>query len=158
MRAGDRLQPITVYKLRRVYYVVDGRHRVGAARRLGWETIDATATVFVPSGDLDEALLFHQQQAFEAYTDLLLVEASRLGTYPALLAEIESYRQDCVNAGEIHLRLQEASMRWYYRCFLPAITLIRGSSARQFAPSLCSADILAHLLSEERRAATAPRQ
>lgn len=156
MRAGDDLQPITVYKLRRVYYVVDGRHRVGAAKHLGWDTLEANVTVFLPSGDRDELSLFRERRAFEATTELLLVEAARPGTYPALRADIDRHWTQWTGAGKPLLSLTEASLRWYYRRFLPALELIRASSVRGLAPTLCSADILAVLLCAAQHGAAAP--
>src|ERR687886_2350641 len=41
MRAGQALPPIEVYALGEEYYVVDGHHRVAAARALGYLYLDA---------------------------------------------------------------------------------------------------------------------
>jgi len=49
MERGDILPPIEVYELDQKYFVVDGHHRVGAAKKLGQEFMDAEVTSFVPT-------------------------------------------------------------------------------------------------------------
>lgn len=49
MAAGESLPPIELHKLGRSYYVVDGHHRVAAARLLGQLDIDATVVELVPA-------------------------------------------------------------------------------------------------------------
>ena len=47
MRTDVPLPPIEVYALRDAYYVVDGHHRVAAARALGYLYLDALVHEFV---------------------------------------------------------------------------------------------------------------
>src|SRR5262245_32387023 len=47
MRSGAALPAVELYKLGSGYYVVDGNHRVAAARELGQAEIDADVTEFV---------------------------------------------------------------------------------------------------------------
>lgn len=46
MQDGAALPPIELYKLDDRYYVVDGHHRVAAARSLGQRFMDAVVTEF----------------------------------------------------------------------------------------------------------------
>jgi hypothetical protein len=48
LRRGLTLPPITVYLLDSAYYVLDGHHRVAAARALGQVVIDAEVTEYRP--------------------------------------------------------------------------------------------------------------
>jgi hypothetical protein len=48
MDAGTEMPPIEVYKLGFGYYVVDGHHRVAAARRAGQLALDAVVTEYLP--------------------------------------------------------------------------------------------------------------
>ncbi|MCK9221586.1 MAG: ParB/Srx family N-terminal domain-containing protein [Limnochordia bacterium] len=50
MERGEPFAAIKVYELNGKYYVLDGHHRVGAAKKLGQEFLDADITQFIPSG------------------------------------------------------------------------------------------------------------
>jgi ParB-like chromosome segregation protein Spo0J len=46
---GQSLPPIDVYKLHDRYYVLDGNHRVAAARKVGLASLDAVVTAYRPA-------------------------------------------------------------------------------------------------------------
>lgn len=48
MRRGHNFDPVELYALNGAYYIVDGNHRVAAARSLGQLAIDAVVTEFRP--------------------------------------------------------------------------------------------------------------
>jgi hypothetical protein len=48
MRRGHSFDPVELYVLDGAYYIVDGNHRVSAARSLGQVEIDALVTEFRP--------------------------------------------------------------------------------------------------------------
>jgi len=50
MERGDCLPAIDLYKLGTSYYVLDGHHRVAAARLIGQVELDARVVEFVPLG------------------------------------------------------------------------------------------------------------
>ena len=49
---GSTLPPVSLYKVRDKYYVVDGNHRVAAAKEVGQAFIDAEVVEFFPPPDL----------------------------------------------------------------------------------------------------------
>ncbi|NLJ87027.1 MAG: ParB N-terminal domain-containing protein [Firmicutes bacterium] len=49
MARGEILPPIEVYELDNRYFVVDGHHRVRAAKRIGQEFMDADVTRLIPA-------------------------------------------------------------------------------------------------------------
>jgi uncharacterized ParB-like nuclease family protein len=150
MRAGDALPPIELYKLRRWYYVLDGHHRVGAARRLGVETLEAEVTLFVPSGDPEAVRLFGERLAFERATNLRSIGGVRPATYRRLLTEVHAYRRQLEDERGEAVELQTAALLWYARVFLPAFAALRGSGIQQYFPTLRHADMLALLWAEQR--------
>src|SRR5439155_4110468 len=79
MRDGAALPPVELYKLGFGYYVLDGNHRVAAARELGQMEIDAEVSEFVPLGDLEAQRSFAERRAFERTTGLTRVEAEQPG-------------------------------------------------------------------------------
>lgn len=150
MRRGAAVPPIEVYKLRRDYYVLDGHHRVGAARKLGMREIEAEVTVFIPSGDPDEVRLYRERQAFERATGLMVIGAARPGTYRRLLTEVHAYRRRLAEEANAAVDLPLAANKWYAREFLPAFAAIRSGDLRRWFPDLRSADMLACLWEEQR--------
>lgn len=150
MRAGKALPPIELYKLGREYYVLDGHHRVGAARALGIEILDADVTLFIPSGDPDAVRLYHERMAFEQATGIKSIGAARPRTYRRLLTEVHEYRRKLADERGAAVDLQFAALQWYARVFLPAFAALRSSDVHQFVPSLRHADMLGCLFEEER--------
>lgn len=49
MARGEILPPIDVYELDDKYYVMDGHHRVRAAKKIGQEFMDANVTRLIPA-------------------------------------------------------------------------------------------------------------
>ncbi len=47
MERGEIVPPIEVYEMGEQYYVLDGHHRVGAAKKLGQDFLDANVTRIV---------------------------------------------------------------------------------------------------------------
>lgn len=150
MQAGEALPPIELYKLGRDYYVLDGHHRVGAARALGIETLDADVTLFIPSGDPDAVRLYHERLAFEQATGLLSIGAARARTYRRLLTEVHDYRRKLADEQCRPVDLHIAALQWYARVFLPAFAALRSSGVQGSFPSLRHADMLGCLFEEER--------
>src|SRR5207245_10573111 len=91
MRNGAALPPVELYKLGFGYYVLDGNHRIAAARELGQEEIDAEVTEFVPLGDLEAQRAFAERRAFERATGLTRVEAAHPDSYAHLQAIVDGY-------------------------------------------------------------------
>lgn len=152
MKADEQLPPIELYKLRRFYYVLDGHHRVGAARSLGIESLEADVTLFIPSRDSEAVRVFHERRAFELATGLQSIGAARVISYRRLLTEIHDYRRQLADEEGSAVDLQDAARLWYARLFVPAFSRLRGSHLQELYPSLRHADMLASLFEEERHA------
>jgi nucleotide-binding universal stress UspA family protein/ParB-like chromosome segregation protein Spo0J len=135
---GTPLPPVQLYRLGYGYYVVDGNHRVAAAKRLGMDEIDAEVSEFVPLADADAQQVFAERRAFEQATGLVRVEAAR----PGSLARIEAaIRQSA--AGEQDLGL--VARRWYARTYRPLVRRIRRLGLAALFPGERSADLVARL-------------
>jgi uncharacterized ParB-like nuclease family protein len=49
MQGGVSLPPVKLYQIKNEYYVLDGNHRVSAAKKLGYKHIEARIVEFLPS-------------------------------------------------------------------------------------------------------------
>jgi nucleotide-binding universal stress UspA family protein len=138
LEAGTPLPPVQLYKLGYGYYVLDGNHRVAAAKRLGMEEIDAEVTEFVSLTDADAQRVFAERRAFEQATGLVHVEAARPGSLSRIEAAI---RQSAAGGEELGL----AARRWYARTYRPLVRRIRRRGLAAHFPGERSADLVARL-------------
>jgi nucleotide-binding universal stress UspA family protein len=148
MERGEALPPVQLYKLGYGYYVLDGNHRVAAARRLGQMEIDAVVTEFIPLGDSERAQVFQERQAFERATGLTRVGASRPGHYPRLEALVREYAAQesaALQETPVAPTFQEMARRWYTEFFVPMARRIRALGLARYFPGERTADILVHV-------------
>jgi nucleotide-binding universal stress UspA family protein len=112
---GVSLPPIVLYKLGYGYYVLDGNHRVAAAKELGQLEMDALVTEFVPLSDAQGQRVFSERRAFEQSTGLTRIGASGPGQYHHIEEMIRAYAAE---RGIDDLR--EAARRWEGEVYRPA--------------------------------------
>lgn len=148
MERGEPLPPVQLYKLGYGYYVLDGNHRVAAARQLGQMDIDAVVTEFIPLGDSERAQVFQERQAFERATGLTRVGASRPGHYPRLEALVREYAAQegaALQETPVVPTFREVARRWYTDFFAPMAQRIRALGLARCFPGERTADILVHV-------------
>ncbi len=140
LERGDALPPVELYKLGYGYYVLDGHHRVAAAKQLGQLWIDALVTEFVPVADAESQQLFAERRAFEQATGLTQIGLARPGNYARLEALIREYAQEHNLAD-----LREAAARWYAGVFRPLQVRLRALRLHLRYPGERSADVFVRL-------------
>src|SRR5579864_4341419 len=92
MQADVPLPPIELYALRGKYYVVDGHHRVAAARALGYLYLDALVHEFLLPATSDANRLHNERLHFERLTGLGEVVLTETGQYRKLLNQIREHQ------------------------------------------------------------------
>src|SRR5437870_1669285 len=137
MKNGAAFPPLELYKLGFGYYVLDGNHRVAAAREIGQMEIDAEVTEFVPLGDLEAQRAFAERRAFERATGLTRVEAAHPDSYAHLQAVVDGYGAE-QGLGD----RREAARRWYGDVWRPMARRIRQLGLTRRFPGDRSADIM----------------
>lgn len=150
LERGEVMPPIELYKLGYNYYVLDGNHRVAAARYINQKDIDAVVTEFLPVSNEEGATVFNERRDFERATGLTRIGASRVGHYPCLEAMVRAYAADPANkpSGYAAWRdgdLKEAARHWYYHVYEPVARAIRAARLSRCFPSERTADIFVHL-------------
>ncbi|HHV81739.1 MAG TPA: ParB/RepB/Spo0J family partition protein [bacterium] len=117
MEEGKILPPIEVYKIRDEYYVLDGHHRVAAAKELRQKFIDAHIFQAYPLRPRREDILYSYRESFREKTglDIPLTEPSG---YENFLSQIEDY------AKRNNVSFKEAVSGWYKE-FLEDCRLIK---------------------------------
>jgi nucleotide-binding universal stress UspA family protein len=141
LEAGAMLPPVSLYKLGYGYYVLDGHHRIAAARQLGQLDIDAQVTEFVPLGDAQAQRVLAERRAFEQATGLQRIGAAVPGHFPQLEALIRSY---ATAHGEADLR--EAAQQWEGAVYRPVAALVRARRLSQLFPGERTADLVVRVV------------
>jgi len=136
MESGVSLPPVVLYKLGYGYYVLDGNHRVAAAKQLGLPEIEADVTEFVPLADAQTKRVFAERRAFESTTGLTTIGAARPGSYNQIEDMIRAFAQT-----QPSLDLRDAAAVWHARIYLPAARVIRSLRLREHLPGYRTADI-----------------
>lgn len=149
LERGAVLPPVDLYKLGHDYYVLDGHHRVAAARATGQLETDAVVTEFLPVGDAAMQRLFLERRAFEDATGLTRIGVARPGHYARLRTMIERFaREQGIED------LKDAAARWYAQVYLPMAARLRAARLVHSFPGERSADLVVHVedLREEEEA------
>lgn len=147
MEEGKSLPPVALYKLGYGYYVLDGNHRVAAAKQLGQLEIEAIVTEFVSIGDPQAQRVFAERRAFEQATGLTRIGAVLPGQYPYLEDMIRTYAEE--NSLD---DLYQAAQRWESEVYRPVARRIRSLHLSQRFPGERTADVfvrVARLRAEE---------
>lgn len=138
---GTTLPPVSLYKVRDKYYVVDGNHRVAAAKEVGQTYIDAEVIEFFPPPDSEPNLLWRERSIFEHKTGLSGIELTELGAYDKLLMQIEQYREEESERLGMELTLQNAASSWEQEIYKPVCKLIREQGLLNEFPGRTEADL-----------------
>lgn len=131
------LPPIEVLQIGDAYFVIDGHHRVSAAREQGLASIEAQVAVLeikIPlSPDIqpDELALRAEYASFQKSTQLDRVrpnanlQVTILGATPALQAEI-ARMHEWIQANERpDAAMADAAAQWHDTVYLPAVDVVR---------------------------------
>lgn len=136
MERGISLPPVVLYKVGYGYYILDGNHRVAAAKQLGQLEIDALVTEFIPVSDAHAQRVFSERRAFEQATGLTRIGAGLPGHYPQLENMIQTFAEE---HGIEDLR--DAARRWETEIYRPAARFIHAARLTRQYPGERTADV-----------------
>jgi len=147
------LPPIEVYQIGQVYFVLDGHHRVSAARELGATHIQAyvtevhTKVPLSPDIQPDDLIYKAEYADFLKHTHLdklrpdVDLSVSAPGRYRILEDQIEMHRQLMSHQQERGISYEEAVSHWYDKVYLPVMGAIRTSGILQEFPGRTETDL-----------------
>jgi nucleotide-binding universal stress UspA family protein len=151
--AGEGLQPIEVYKVSEVYFVMDGNHRVSIARQEGWNTIEAhvievqTDIPLTQDVQPDELIIKAEYADFLAQTGLnktqehVDLKITIPGGYQKLLDEICVSRCQIEEESKKECTLQDAAENWYREIYLPFAEAVRERGMMRWFPNRTVTDL-----------------
>ena len=126
MRQGKALPPVKLYKIKDEYYVLDGNHRIAAAKEFGYSDIQAKIVEFIPSINTLENILYREKSEFMEKTGLThSIELTEVGQYPHLMEQIDAHKVYMETAERPGVTLAEAAEDWHRTIYLPLVEIIR---------------------------------
>lgn len=150
---GEGLQPVEVYKVSEVYFVIDGNHRVSIARQEGWKTIDAhvieiqTNIPLTPNVQPDELIVkaeyadFLEQTGLNRTPEPVDLRITIPGGYQKLLDEISVYRTQLEDEQHRNMSLQHSAEHWYSELYLPFAEAVRERGMMRWFPDRTITDL-----------------
>jgi len=148
MRFGKVLPPVKLYQIKDEYYVMDGNHRVAAAKQLKHDEILATILEFIPSIETLDNLLYKEMVLFCEETGLpRVIKLTEPGKYDQLLGQIRQHHHYLQGGASGDVSLFKAARDWYKTIYTPFCSIIkRGGLLKRF-PNRTLADLYCYISS-----------
>ncbi|MGD2026753.1 MAG: hypothetical protein PVI99_02970 [Anaerolineales bacterium] len=147
------LDPIEVYQVGDVYFVVDGNHRVSVARSLDAKSIQAyvkefrTGVAVNPNDDLVDVVLRVEYKELMEDTKLdeirpdVDIRVTLPGRYWEIMEHIEVHRYFMGLEQEREIPLEEAVASWVDKVYIPAVEAIREAEVLDDFPGRTETDL-----------------
>lgn len=146
MRRGDPLPPITLYQIRNDYYVIDGNHRVAAAKELGWSEIRAQVVELLSARNTMENLLYIERRIFYRMTGLTgKIDLTEVGKYKFLEKQIKKHQAYLEEVSGRECDFKKAAGDWYNTIFIPMTAIIASGGLDKYFPERTVSDLYAYI-------------
>jgi DNA-binding Lrp family transcriptional regulator len=146
LREGRRLPAVILYQIKDEYYVLDGNHRIAAAKELGHSEIAASIVEFIPSKDNLENILYQQRARFSETTGLpYAITLTEIGQYDYLLKQIARHREHLEQNGRPGITLEGAAADWYETIYRPLTAIIRKGELLKSFPDRTLDDLYTYI-------------
>ncbi len=146
IREGKPLPPVSLYKIKDEYYILDGNHRVAAAKEFGWTSIRAHILEFLPSKKTLENILYFEKHDFIEKTGLSHdIELTEVGQYSYLLKQIKEHKESLGKVKKTEVSLKDAAKDWYETIYRPFIQILERSHLKEAYPTRTISDFYAYI-------------
>lgn len=146
MQEGRPLPPISLYQIKESYYIVDGHHRVRAAKNLKQSHIQAKILELLPSGETVENRLYLEKINFRDKVGIpKLIDFTEPGQSEYLFEQINKHQQFLTEEKQADVELKEAGADWYRSIYLPLRTLIKNSGLLRSFPDRTMDDLYLYI-------------
>ena len=126
MRQGRVMPPVKLYQIKDEFYVLDGNHRIAAAKALGHDEIRAKIFEFIPTRNSLTNLIYRERAEFTEKTGLAHpIKLTESGQYANLLNQIEVHLKHLSEAQNKTITFKEAAADWYRTIYRPLLGIIR---------------------------------
>ena len=146
MREGGTLPPVNLYQIRNDYYVLDGNHRVAAAKELGWTEMKAKVVELLSGKNTMENLIYIERKKFFEKTGLKeKIDLTEVGKYNFLEKQIKKHQLYLAAQSGQDCDLNKAARDWYNTIFIPMTAIIKSGGLLQYFPGRSMADLYTYI-------------
>jgi hypothetical protein len=150
IRDGQPMPPVDLYQIKDEYYVLDGNHRVSAAKEFGYGAIDARIMEFIPSKNTLENILYREKAGFSEKTGLpQAIELTEIGQYVHLALQVSKHRRYLEQVHGERVSFENAALDWYKTIYLPLVGVIEKARLIDSFPERTIADLYAYISSHQ---------
>jgi len=128
MREGRSLPPVSLYQIKDDYFILDGHHRVTAAKELGHTHINSCILELLPSSDTLENRLYIEKTEFRDKAGLpKTINLTEFGQFPHLEWQIREHQAWLSEEKQQDVSYKKAAADWYRTIYRPLATIIDNS-------------------------------
>jgi DNA-binding Lrp family transcriptional regulator len=146
MREGRTLGPVKLFEIKDEFYVLDGNHRIAAAKELGHDEILAHIEEFIPSKNTLQNILFRERAEFADRTGLPAeINLTEISQYAHLLEQISEHQQYLEKQGEDEVAFEFAALDWFKTIYRPLCAIIKKGRLVDSFPERTIDDLFAYI-------------
>ncbi len=146
MREGRRLGPVKLFEIKNEFFVLDGNHRIAAAKELGHDEILAHIEEFIPSKNTLQNILYRERADFADRTGLPAeINLTEVNQYAHLLDQISEHLRFLNTVGGDEITFEQAARDWYKTIYRPLCTIIKRSGLVDSFPERSLEDLYAYI-------------
>jgi Lrp/AsnC ligand binding domain/ParB/Sulfiredoxin domain len=146
MKSGKRLPPVKLYQIKDEYYVLDGNHRIAAAKEIGLLEIYAEILEFIPSKDTLENIIYREKSEFNEIAGLPhSINLTEVGQYPHLIKQISKHQEFLKDETKETVSFEMAAKDWYQTIYLPLNDIIHKGGLLEAFPGRTIADLYTYI-------------
>ena len=146
MREGERLPPVNLYQIRNDYYVLDGNHRVAAAKELGRTEIRAKIVELLSGNKTLENMIYVERKKFHEKTGLKeAIELTEVGKYHLLEKQIKKHQLYLAAQSGDDCDLSKAARDWFNTIYKPLVAIIESGGLLHYFPERTTGDLYTYI-------------
>ena len=146
MRQGKVLGPVNLFKIKDEYYVVDGNHRVSAAKSLGVPDIRGRVVEFLPSKNTLQNILYREKIEFCEKTGLPdTITLTEIGQYDDLVKQIKRHQVFLQKNTKKEVLFFLAALSWYKTIYRPLCEIVKKSRLLEAFPRRTVSDLYLYI-------------
>lgn len=146
MQEGRPIPPVSLYQIKDNFYIVDGHHRVTAARKLGQSHIQSKILELLPSNESVENRLYLEKIEFRDKVGIpKVIDFTEPGQSEYLLEQVTMHQKFLAEENGEEVSIEEAGSDWYRSIYLPLRTLIKNSGLLRSFPDRTMDDLYLYI-------------
>ena len=146
MQLGKSLKPVELSQIKDEYYVIDGNHRIAAAKEFGHDEILAHIVEFIPSEDTLVNIHYRERAEFADRTQLPVeINLTEVGQYAHLTDQITKHQEYLQHENGNIIPFEKVALDWYRTIYRPLCTIIKRGKLIDSFPGRTEADLYSYI-------------